>query len=278
MELREKLGIGTVQFGLTYGISNKKGQTSPAEVQKVLKTAKLYGIDMLDTASAYGNSEEVLGQQDISDFKLVSKFLPPREGQKIYDQLEKSLKDLGLKSLYGYLAHRPLEVLNHPEQWDELKALKGSGKIEKIGYSFNEPEELDKILDKGFYPDLIQVPYNYFDRRFEGLMEKMKSENCEVHTRSAFLQGLFFMKGHELSDYFDEVKPILNALQMRRPLNGALLKFVLENPHVDKVVVGVENEDQLRSNVEALEAAPGLPLIENKVSENILIPSRWPKK
>lgn len=277
MELNQKLGLGTVQFGLSYGISNKKGQTSAEEVQKVLSSAQSNGIHVIDSASAYGNAEEVLGQNDLSHFRVVSKFLPPSKGSKVSDQFNKSLSDLGLNSLYGYLAHRPLEIINSPEQWEELKGFKAEGKVRKTGFSLNEPEELERLLEKDYVPDLIQVPFNYFDRRFEELITKMKAEGCEIHTRSAFLQGLFFMDERKLKPFFDEVKPLLKELRTKKPLNGALLKFVLEKPNVDQVITGVENEQQLMENIKSIEKAPSLPDLETKISENILIPSRWPR-
>ncbi|MDT0689809.1 aldo/keto reductase [Salegentibacter sp. F188] len=277
MKVSEKLGLGTVQFGLSYGISNKHGKTSKEEVQKILSSARENGIEMLDSASAYGNAEEVLGTSHISSFKLVSKFLPPLEGEKVLDQLRKSFENLRLDHIYGYLAHRPIELLNHPEQWEELQNFKAEGTVEKIGFSLNEPEELEKLLEKGYKPDLVQVPYNYFDRRFESAIQKLKEQGCEIHTRSAFLQGLFFMDPNELSEYFDEVKSLLKQLREIELLNGALLKFVLERPFIDKVITGVENEAQLLQNIDSIEKAPALPKLTETVSDNVLIPSRWAK-
>ncbi len=277
MRVSEKIGLGTVQFGLPYGISNKQGQTSVGEVKKILGRARSMGIEILDSASGYGSAEEVLGQNDLSGFKLVSKFLPPSEGAGVADQLHQSLNYLGLSSLYGYLAHRPQELLNHPEHWEEIGNFKGQGLVRKIGFSLNEPEELEQLLEKDYVPDLIQVPYNYFDRRFEHLLTDLKKEGCEIHTRSAFLQGLFFVDPAALDDHFIEIKSQLEALQRIDPLNGALLKFVIERPFIDKVITGVENEQQLIANVTDVENAPSLPELDRKISDNILIPSRWPK-
>jgi len=275
--LSGKLGLGTVQFGLSYGISNKKGQTSKQEVIKILSSAKNNGIEMLDSASAYGNAEEVLGKNNLSGFKVVSKFLPPSEDENVGNQLKQSLKNLRLDNIYGYLAHRPMELLSHPGQWEEMQRFKTEGTVKKIGFSLNEPEELEKLLEKGFVPDLVQVPYNYFDRRFEAAIIELKDKGCEIHTRSAFLQGLFFMDPSKLQEYFDEVKPVLIQLQEIKLLNGALLKFVLEKPFIDKVITGVENEAQLLQNIESIEKAPSLPELKETISDNILIPSRWPK-
>ena len=276
MKISEKLGLGTVQFGLPYGISNNAGQTTSDEVGKILETAKAYKVEVLDSASAYGNSENVLGQNDLSCFKMISKFMPPQD-ESISIQLENSLKILGLNSLYGYLAHRPGEIFKDPGQWKELQKFKDTGKVQKIGFSLNEPEELAQLLAKNFFPDLVQVPFNYFDRRFETAVKELKNRGCEIHTRSAFLQGLFFMDPQKLDDFFNEVKPIIANLQEKKPLNGALLKFVLEKSYIDKVIIGVENERQLMQNIENLDTSSSLPELERKISDNILIPSKWPK-
>ncbi len=131
MKISEKLGLGTVQFGLPYGISNKAGQTASDEVGKILETAKAYKLEVLDSASAYGNSENVLGQNDLSSFKMISKFMPPQD-ESISIQLDNSLKILGLNSLYGYLAHRPGEILKNPGQWEELQKFKETVKFKKL--------------------------------------------------------------------------------------------------------------------------------------------------
>lgn len=277
MQISEKLGLGTVQFGLPYGISNKGGQTPAEEVSKILSYASNNQIEVLDSASGYGSAEKVLGKNNLSSFKVISKFLPPSENQKVVDQFQKSLRDLGVSSLYAYLAHRPLDLISHPQHWQELNELKAERKIKKIGFSLNEPQELDQLSLQGFHPDIIQVPYNYFDRRFEAASKKLKEKGCEIHTRSSFLQGLFFMNPEGLSNYFDEVKPILKQLQNLENINGALLNFVIQKPFIDKVIIGIENRKQLKDNVLKAENAYSLPFLEEKISDNILIPSRWPK-
>lgn len=274
-----KIGLGTVQFGLPYGISNRAGQTSPSQVTQILKIAGKNGIEILDSASAYGNAEEVLGKNSLVGFKIVSKYLPPATGTSVSLQLNNSLQNLNISRLYGYLAHRPLEILNSPEEWKELQDLKENGKVEKIGFSLNEPDELDALLDRNYIPDLIQVPYNYFDRRFEKGILKLKDGGCEIHTRSAFLQGLFFINSEDLSSYYTEVKPLLSILQENKEaLPGKLLKFVIDKPFIDKVIIGVENEVQLTQNLHDIKEADVLPAMNQSITNNILIPSRWPKE
>ncbi len=273
----EKLGLGTVQFGLNYGISNTGGQTSQEEVSRILAVALQNNITMLDTASAYGNAETVLGHAGTSGFKVVSKFMTPAEGEGISAQFNTSLNSLGQNTLYGYLAHRPGELANNPFLWNELQSLKNDGFVQKIGFSLNTVEELEALLDKYMEPDLIQVPYNYLDNRFEKLMVELHENGCEIHTRSAFLQGLFFRDTETLPAFFDEVKPVITELQKNSLLSGSLLKYVLDKPFVDKAIIGVENVEQLEQNLKEIHSAQPLPELGYGFSETILMPMHWPK-
>lgn len=279
MNNESKIGLGSVQFGVFYGISNTQGQTSKEEVEKLMDLALAYGIDLIDTASAYGNAEEVLGSKNIKDFRVVTKFMPPEVNEDVEVQLKESLWKLKLPSLYAYLAHRPLDLYKSPRQWEELVGFKNSGLVEKIGFSLNEPKELELLMDRGFLPDLIQVPFNYFDRRFEESIIDLKEKGCEVHTRSTFLQGLFFANSDNLPSFFDAVKPFIKTFQNSvENLPAALLKFVVEKPFVDKVILGVENCTQLHQNIASLRCAEQLPELAFRLPETILMPSHWPKK
>lgn len=278
--LSHKLGLGTVQFGLKYGISNTTGQTTPQQVSRILQFAVANGITVLDTASGYGNAEEVLGQNDVSKFKIVSKFITPSADNSIEKQFQNSLNQLQVKNLYGYLAHRPAEILNDKQQWKTIKDFQQKGWVEKIGFSLNTPEELQALLNKNFIPDLIQVPYNYLDNRFENLMNDLKEKDCEVHTRSAFLQGLFFKDVNTLPSFFDTVKPIIERTkEQAKNISGALLHFVCSKSFIDKVIIGVENVQQLQQNITGLEAnAESITKFwKEPLSEKVLMPMHWPK-
>lgn len=276
MNLFSKIGLGSVQFGMPYGISNTSGQTSPRDVSIILELARNYGIHLIDTAFAYGNAERVLGENDLKSFDIVSKFKPLSKGESPLSQLEVSLNSLRVDALYGYLAHRPKDILEFPSCWNDLQKAKSSGLVNKIGFSLNEPEELLFLRD--FRPDIIQVPFNFLDRRFEGIMKELKQTGCEIHSRSSFLQGLFFSNADSLPSFFDDVKPAIRELQKStKDLAGALLRFVLSQPYIDKVIVGVNNVEQLKSNLESTHSITTLPKVIDTVSENILMPSRWPK-
>ena len=277
--LSHKLGLGTVQFGLPYGISNTSGQTSAEEVSKILQAASEHGVTVLDTASAYGNAESVLGKNDLQKFTVVSKYITPSAGKSIEEQLQQSLNDLQVKSLYGYLAHRPVEILNDAPQWKTLKELQQKGLVQKVGFSLNTTEELQALLDKNFIPDLIQVPYSYFDNRFENLMMELKEKGCEVHTRSAFLQGLFFKDTNTLPSFFDLVKPLIKSVQQQtHNISGALLHFVAAKQFIDKVIIGVENAQQLLINIRDMKLGIELDKNTTAIPEQILMPSNWPEQ
>lgn len=277
-----KIALGTVQFGLDYGISNSSGITTPGEQQKILEVAKEGGITKIDTALGYGSSEANLGELNTSHFQIISKFPQVHPGQRVSDYLNASLENLQVQSLYGYIAHSSDVILKNPSVYDELKQLKDAGKVKKIGYSIYQPSELEELLSKGCIPDLVQIPYNPFDRRFESVLHKLKELDTEIHTRSAFLQGLFFKDVDTLPNFFNPVKDILNLFHEALPdVNqkaGALLNFAIKNPLVDQVVIGVNSSNQLISNLEHCEMSYNLPSFHELVPHEIITPYLWPNK
>lgn len=186
-----KLVLGTVQFGLQYGV-NSVGRPSKKAVKDILAEAEKGGITTMDTSSAYGNSEEILGEciTTDEDFKIVSKY--PKGKIPVGEMFNSSLKRLKVNQLYGYLLHHFEVYKNNPKVWDEFIALKDSGKVQKIGFSLYSPEELGFILKNQSPFDLIQVPFNIFDKKFLPYMKNLHEHGVEIHVRSTFLQGLFF--------------------------------------------------------------------------------------
>lgn len=274
-----KLALGTVQFGLDYGISNYDGKPSTNEIDGILSLAYENNIELLDTANAYGVAEQVIGQLNSNRFDIVTKFLPESQNGLFENQFCDSLNKLKTENVYGLLAHRPMDVVNNPEIWDKMNTQKSIKKVKKIGFSFDKLEEYYSVMGKSFFPDIVQVPFNYFDDRFAGIIEDLKSNGCEIHVRSAFLQGLFFTNTTQLPSFFDEVKELIAELQKEHStyLASALLQFVLDNAFVDKVVIGVQNKFQLQNILDSLEKAPNLSKLDSKINHQILQPSLWPK-
>lgn len=278
-----KLGIGTVQFGCNYGISNKNGQVTYEEINRILNYAKEVGIDTLDTASLYGNSEEVLGQFDLSEFKVVTKTIKVDKTLDRNTNLEKfreafyqSQKKLGYIQLHGLMFHEANDLLsqNGCELWDLVTDFKDKEYVEKIGVSVYTPEQLIEIIDK-FDIDIVQVPLNILDQRFVYLMKELKTKGIEIHTRSTFLQGLLLMKDYEINPYFDEIKPLLK--QIPEPKLSYALQFANNIKEVDKIIVGVTKEEELKEIVESInDAIENIGFDKFKITdEKFILPQNW---
>lgn len=285
--LYSKIGIGTVQFGLDYGISNKVGQTGVDEVKKILYTAHQYKINTLDTAEAYGNSEDVIGQTAEDGWEIISKFSSVAIDVGLMNLLQGSLNKLKRQSLNGYLAHNAEVLIKKPNLWDELLECRERGLTKKIGYSIYTPEELEGLLSLKMIPDIIQIPFNFLDRRFCPYFDKLKELNVAIHTRSAFLQGLFFMDSERLSDFFKPVKHIISGLQNEfgstEKLANGLLKYCLDIEQIDKVIIGVNSSEQLVTNLSGLNSnMKNLSNYEHLIEPGILkdeivLPYKWPQ-
>lgn len=273
-----KLVLGTVQFGLQYGV-NSAGRPSEEAVSNILAEASKGGIATLDTSSAYGNSEDILGECITSNesFKIVSKY--PKGEIPVGDIFNSSLKRLKVKQLYGYLLHHFDVYNNNPKVWDEFEALKESGKVQKIGFSLYSPEELQFILDQKSPFDLIQVPFNIFDKKFLPLMKELHDKGVEIHVRSTFLQGLFFKDRNALPEKLKPLKKYLLQLddfskQSGLSISEIALNYNLQNPYIDGVLIGVDNVEQLKTNLASVKDTPIDIEIEVKEKE-LLNPANW---
>ena len=273
-----KLVLGTVQFGVQYGV-NSAGRPNEEAVKAILAEAADGGIDTLDTSSAYGNSEEILGKCITSDeeFKIVSKY--PKGELSVKERLEGSLNRLHVNSLYGYMLHHFEVYRNNPKVWDEFIALKESGKVKKIGFSLYSPEELEFILDNESPFDLIQVPFNIFDKKFLPYMRELHEKGVEIHVRSTFLQGLFFKDREALPEKLLPLKKYLLLLDeysrnSRLSISEIALNYNLQNPYIDGVLIGVDNVEQLQANLSSVNKTPIDIEIEVKEQE-LLNPVNW---
>lgn len=273
-----KLVLGTVQFGLQYGV-NSAGRPSEDAVKDILREASKGGITTLDTSSAYGNSEEILGECVTSDecFNIISKY--PKGEKSVSELFNGSLKRLGVNKLYGYLLHHFEVYKNNPKVWDEFLVLKESGKVQKIGFSLYTPDELEFILKNGSPFDLIQVPFNIFDKKFLPYMKELHDKGVEIHVRSTFLQGLFFKDRNALSEKLKPMKKYLLQLDEFSKESGLniseiALNYNLQNPYIDGVLIGVDNVEQLIINLNSVKEVPVDIEIEVKEQE-LLNPVNW---
>lgn len=290
-QLLNKIVLGTAQFGLDYGINNKTGKIPKEEVYKILDRLKENSIDYIDTAQAYGDSENVLGsyiKNHNSSFKIISKIqdCAPNE---VEIQIGKTLESLSIKDLYGLLLHSFDTYINDPLVYKKVISAKHNGLIEKAGFSLYYPNQLVRILDDNIEFDLVQIPYNLFDKRFEKYFPVLKNKGVEIHVRSVFLQGLFFMKPDELKGNLKELSGHLGMLKeisenLGFTIHELALLSAISNPLIDKAVIGVDNVYHLndiitiannKTKYEVL--ASNKSTLEKLVfnNETLLIPSNW---
>ena len=285
-----KLTLGTAQFGLDYGVANAIGKVDKEETLEILTFAKQAGINTLDTAIGYGDSEKRLGQAGMDSWNIITK-LPEVKVEHsdinywVNSQINNSLLRLNVLSVYGILLHRPLQLLekNGSQLWNSLEGLKERSITKKIGFSVYSPDELDKLWKAGFIPDIVQAPYNVFDQRLKdsGWLSKLNDNKVEVHTRSVFLQGLLLMPSDKRPKYFSKWNNLFNEWDLWLKTDNisgleAALNFVLSEYLIDKIIVGVDNKTQLSEVISASKKYTlCVPKILNTTDEKLINPSLW---
>jgi len=262
-----RLALGTVQFGMDYGIGNVSGRVVVSEIQEILALAKRSGINTVDSASAYGNSEEVLGACGVDTFNVITKVPQLIErGHKpmewVVRAAEESLSKLKIDQLHGLLIHSPQDLMSGSgsEVYEGLERLKKQGKVRNIGLSIYEPSDLFDLPDD-YQFDIVQAPMNILDRRLEatGLLSMLRSRGTQVHVRSAFLQGLLIMPKSERPEYFKPWGSIIGNFDLwldRENLSPveACIRFLKQYEQITKVIVGVHNAAQLQEIVNAMDS------------------------
>lgn len=253
-----KLALGTAQFGLNYGVANSIGKVTKSKAKKIMTLAEISGINTLDTAMNYGDSEECLGGVGLNGWSVVTK-LPglPKNTVDIEKwvnyQVEKSFERLGVSRVYGLMLHKQNQLLDKKSNtlWKILCKLKRQGLIEKIGYSVYEPIELERFVSD-FPPDIVQAPFSILDRRLKqsGWMTRLKQNGVEIHARSVFMQGLLLLDKRERPRKFNRWEnfwTIWEQFLNNESLSAleACLSFVNNEKEINKIVVGVDSLEQL---------------------------------
>lgn len=284
-----KLALGTVQFGLDYGVANNSGRVSLEEASSILERARQVGITTLDTAIAYGDSESVLGSIGVKPWAVVTKLPAVPKGCNninvwVREQVASSIARLNVERLYGLLLHRPTELLENNGflLFAAMQDLKSEGLVDKIGVSVYGPNELGLLFDK-FNFDLVQAPLNILDRTLvvTGWADRLKQAGVEVHTRSAFLQGLLLIPPHERPIKFNGWAEVWDEWDRWLAETGlsplqACLKYVTSLDCVDRVLVGVDSVEQLNQIVDAATGKlASLPLFKYLRDERLINPATW---
>ena len=284
-----KFALGTVQFGLDYGIANSTGRTRIEGAASILRQAHAQGIDTLDTAISYGESESTLGQIGVEHWHVVTKLpaLPDDCADVrgwVDSHMEASLQRLGISQAHGVLLHRPDQLLGSRGEalFNALQHIKAQGITRKVGISVYGPDELEKIATEMPF-DLVQAPLSILDRRLveSGWAQRLKDQGTELHVRSAFLQGLLLLSHDKRPAKFARWNTIWSEWARWLGETGltplqACLGYVVSMETVDKVVVGVDSPEQLQEVLTAYRSLlPSLPDWQQPIDMDLINPARW---
>lgn len=282
-----KLILGTVQFGLDYGINNATGKPSKEKVFELLEYAYLNGIKVLDTADAYGNASEILGDFHNShpfNFEINTKFKGNQD--TISHQLSKSLKLLNLNYINTYFFHSFSDLLNYPGLTFDLISLKEESLIRKIGISVYDNNEFETAINTPEI-DVIQFPFNLLDNQSQRgeLIKLAKSKGKELQVRSIFIQGLFFKPIETIPEKLSSLKPYLENLHCIAKDNSLLIEelallYALQQKEIENIIIGVDNLSQLKRNIDITKRflEPGIVEEIDKImvkETDLLYPKNW---
>lgn len=287
-----RLALGTVQFGLPYGVANTQGQVSYDQAEAMLGVMRTVGIDTIDTAIAYGEAETVLGRIGVSGFRLVSKLPALREPNLAVDdwvltQVEASLERLHVPRLGGLMLHAPDDLLG-PHGLALARGLqraRDTGLVERIGLSVYSPEQLTALVDR-MPLEILQIPINVFDRRFveTGWLDRLVANNVEVHARSIFLQGLLIMPSNLIPSKFMPFRSQIDDWHSWLAGDAAAgmsaiqvcLAHVASYAGISRLVVGADSLAQLQGIIEAASFEPlRAPNSLASSATTLINPAQW---
>jgi|TARA_B110000495_G_C23015999_1_gene601801 aryl-alcohol dehydrogenase-like predicted oxidoreductase len=282
-----KLAIGSAQFGLNYGISNKKGIVQQEEIVSILKVCKETGINSIDTAKGYGHSEEALGMAiqslKYSQWNIITKI--HRFDSNISNQIKKSASRLTIP-INTVLAHS-FELFMDKSFQNQLNKNKLNGQIQKFGVSLYTKKEILSVLESKILPDIIQLPLNILDSKLykDGIIRKIYNKKIEIHVRSVFLQGLFYLSAKDIKNRFPDAYSTIYRLKKiaskaKVSIAELSLLWVLSLDEIKKIIIGVENSDQLKMHIESFKKSISQDLFKEalRISYNnkyVLNPSLW---
>lgn len=291
-----KLGLGTAQFGSDYGVTNTRGKVPAEEVGQILRLAADNGIDLLDTAAAYGDSEAALGKAlwQGHPFRIVTKCPPvrsqrilPQDARRARDAFLRSLENLRQPSVYGLLVHGADDLAKPGAELlvEQMLELKRQGLVCRIGASFYRGAQIHAAAAM-LRPEIVQVPVNVADQRLvaDGALRRLRDQGAEIHARSIFLQGLLLTECERIPVELSKLAPPLQRIESHARTLGIsklalALAFLAQIREIDEALVGVSSVAELRDILAAAKSVPPAGDLSSLQSDNeeLLDPSRWPK-
>jgi aryl-alcohol dehydrogenase-like predicted oxidoreductase len=293
------LTLGTVQFGLPYGIANVHGQPSYETAREIIACAVDGGVNVLDTAVGYGESEAVIGKA-LAELGLtgrvtvVTKIAPMGDFASaaavdafLEEQVTGSLKRLHLDCLPVCMFH----VEDNAMHLEALAKFKARGLIGHTGVSMATPAKTAATIPLP-HAEAMQIPTNMLDQRFvrQGLLADAGARGIAVFIRSVYLQGLLLMPEAEILPELADVIPVRRRLEALATDAGMgiaelALRFVIGLDGVTSVLVGVETLEQMRENLALFTRGPLPADLQQAIGsavpdlpEQILVPRNWSKR
>lgn len=297
-----RLMLGTVQFGMPYGVANRTGQPTEGDVREIVAAAFDGGVNCFDTAAAYGTSEEVLGRV-LSDLRLTDRVVvvtkvraltpdeasdPRLAARAITDSVETSRQRLGIETLPVVLFHREPDAA----QADALRQLRDRGWVRYVGVSCDNVAGPARAFAESGEFDALQIPANVLDRRHSrsGLLETVAARDVALFVRSVYLQGLLVMPEPAIPPHLQEVLPVRRALERLAQEAGMslaelCLRAMLSLPGVTSLLTGVETVAQVRDNLALFDRGPLAADLLTRISATVpdlpaslLTPWQWPSR
>lgn len=270
-----RIGLGTVQFGLDYGITNAAGRVSEAEVTQIANLCRETNVNTIDTAHLYGCSEQVLGRTFGADgFRIITKtpkFGEARSAEEAVEGLRSafrlSLRRLNVSRIHALLLHDPADLLGPlgAALWRAMEEVKEAGLVSRLGVSVYEGHEIDVGLER-FPLEVVQLPFNALDRRLVngGQMTRLAAAGVEIHARSVFLQGLLLKQPEAIPARFAPIRDAvfhMNASFRDAGLSQfeGVLALALQCREIDRFIVGVTSAAELLEVLAAAAKADSVP-------------------
>ena len=285
-----KIILGTVQMGLDYGINNKNGKIPFEESEKILNKAYFSGINTLDTAEVYGEAHNVIGRfhenNPSTKFNINTKIPNNINLDQLEFKIEVYLDLLRVDHLETIMFHSFESYKKNEKILTKLITLKNNGIIKNIGVSVYKNIEIENLLIDDSI-SVVQLPFSLLDNinLKDNLFKKLKEKNKLIHTRSAFLQGLFFKDLNEKNRIVQQLKKELDLLkkisiEYNCSIEQLAVKYCCVQKEIDHVILGIDSLEQLKLNLQAANFNLTNEILEkiNKIKikdVNLLNPSLW---
>ena len=262
-----KIALGTANFGQKYGLAGKIIK-SDKKIKKIIQFANNSKIKLIDTSNNYGSSETLLGNNNLKNFKIITKLKISNDEKKsnnleniVFNKVEESLLKLNIKKLYAILLHESNDLKSNKRHKliKVLKKLKKRNLVSKIGISIYNPKELNFIWPF-WKPDIVQCPFNILDRRIyeSGWLKKLKKNKTEIHVRSIFLQGLLLQNEKSMPRKFKKWKNIFkkwNNYCKKENISKVqgCVNFIKSFKKISFVIIGFEDIKQVKNIISYFE-------------------------